>query len=93
VEARTEAHEKLEEATVAAIKTLVAELRADASNDRIRAAVAILDRVLGRPRQTHEHDVRVERDWDRIAQEAHEKLDHLLRNKARRLADENGEGA
>ena len=57
-EAAREAKAKLEDAVDQAVETLVAELRADASTDRIRAAAQILDRSWGKPRQAH--DVRVE---------------------------------
>jgi hypothetical protein len=87
-----------------AIDCLVAEVRAK-GQDRTRAAVHILDRVLGKATQHLEGTLELRRA-DMVAQAKRElmeehalaapahraKLEQLLENRARRIADENGSG-
>jgi hypothetical protein len=54
-----ESREKPLDAMEDTIATLVAELKADASVDKIRAALAILDRVLDRPSRTLKQPTRL----------------------------------
>src|SRR5215210_7279335 len=56
-EIEQEARETLADAASEAVATLVAELKAEDANTRIRSAVAILDRAWGRPRQQLEASV------------------------------------
>ena len=81
-ERREAAQLELDGAVPAAVRTLVAELGAQASTDRIRAATAILDRVLGRPRQAH--DVVIDHDFDTAVAEARAKIAQLLAQRAER---------
>ena len=76
--AEREAREQLAGAVDQAVATLVAELTAEASADRIRAAAQILDRAWGRPRQAHEVEVMAAPD----VTAAREKLDALLQRRA-----------
>ena len=71
-----------------AVETLVTELSAEASTNRIRAAAQILDRSWGKPRQAN--DVRVERDHAESVAASRLKLQALLGQ--RHAARANGEG-
>jgi hypothetical protein len=56
----------------------------------LRAIVALYDRVLGRPRQAHEHSGALAVYSPINMDQARAKLDRLIENRARTLADENG---
>jgi hypothetical protein len=100
---RVAAEEKLEAAVNEAIECLVAEVRSKGS-DRTRAAVQILDRVLGKA--THHVEGRLElRRADLVAQakqelqaevdaqarSAREKLAELIERRAQAIANWDGE--
>jgi hypothetical protein len=59
-EAEQEARDTLADAATEAVQTLVAELKAENSTDRIRAAAQILDRTWGKPRQQIEGAITVQ---------------------------------
>jgi predicted nucleotidyltransferase len=102
-ERREAAEETLEGVVDEAIECLVAEMRAKGP-DRTRAAVHILDRVLGKSTQRLEGKLelrradllaeareQLRREYADQVPAARAKLDRLIESRARRLADANGD--
>jgi hypothetical protein len=103
-ERRAAAEEKLEAVVDEAIECLVAEVRSKGP-DRTRAAVHILDRVLGKSTQRLEGKLELRRadlvaeakrqvmeEYAREAPAHRAKLDALLERRAQAIADANGDG-
>jgi hypothetical protein len=104
-ERREAAEEKLGGVVDEAIECLVDEMRAKGP-DRTRAAVHILDRVLGKSTQRLEGKLELRRadliaeakeqltcEYNAQMPAARAKLDRLTENRARRIANGDGEGA
>jgi hypothetical protein len=89
---REQVDEVLAEALEKATRRLVELIDSNDPAIALRAVVALYDRVLGRPRQALEHSGSLElySSYDMPAIRA--KLERLIENRARRMADENGDG-
>jgi hypothetical protein len=80
------AAEKLAAHVDEAVEKLVSVMRSDDGAPGARAAVQILDRVLGRPTQRVSGDVEVRRQWEMAgaAEQASAKLDDLIRRRTKK---------